>query len=74
MSNNVLEGDFDSRVHLYVYDEMIRDTALSEIINTRHENVKYLPGIKLPNNLVRKFLQCFGICIIQNIFVLDRCK
>ncbi|EDW97987.1 uncharacterized protein LOC6537730 [Drosophila yakuba] len=52
VSNNVLEGDFDSRVHLYVYDEMIRDTALSEIINTRHENVKYLPGIKLPNNLI----------------------
>ncbi|XP_002032185.2 titin isoform X1 [Drosophila sechellia] len=52
VSNNVLEGDFDSRVHLYVYDEMIRDTALSEIINTRHENFKYLPGIKLPNNLI----------------------
>ncbi|EDX13909.1 GD20943 [Drosophila simulans] len=52
VSNNVLEGDFDSRVHLYVYDEMIGDTALSEIINTRHENVKYLPGIKLPNNLI----------------------
>ncbi|EDV54160.1 uncharacterized protein LOC6555194 [Drosophila erecta] len=52
VSNNVLVGDFDSRVHLYVSDEMIRDTALSEIINTRHENVKYLPGIKLPNNLI----------------------
>lgn len=24
---------------------------LSEIINSKHENVKYLPGIRLPNNV-----------------------
>lgn len=27
-------------------------TKLSQIINTQHENVKYLPGVKLPENLV----------------------
>ncbi|KAH8383232.1 hypothetical protein KR009_007538 [Drosophila setifemur] len=52
VSNNVLKGNFDSRVHIYVYDELIRSTLLSEVINKRHENVKYLPGIKLPRNLV----------------------
>ncbi|XP_017082706.2 uncharacterized protein LOC108115658 [Drosophila eugracilis] len=52
VSNNVLKGGFDSQVHIYVYDEMIRNTALSEVINSHHENVKYLPGIKLPNNLI----------------------
>jgi len=26
-------------------------TKLSDIINTQHENVKYLPGVKLPENL-----------------------
>jgi glycerol-3-phosphate dehydrogenase (NAD+) len=25
---------------------------LTEIINTEHENVKYLPGIKLPDNVL----------------------
>ncbi|XP_037730156.1 uncharacterized protein LOC119560659 [Drosophila subpulchrella] len=52
VSNNVLKGDFDSRVHIYVYDEMIRNSVLSEVINSRHENIKYLPGIKLPTNLI----------------------
>ncbi|KAH8288733.1 hypothetical protein KR054_008826, partial [Drosophila jambulina] len=54
ISKNVLKlkGDFDERVHIYVYDDPIRNTLLSEVINHRHENVKYLPGIKLPRNLV----------------------
>ncbi|XP_043065024.1 titin homolog [Drosophila ficusphila] len=52
VSNNVLKGDFDSRVHIYVNDEMIDDKVLSEVINSHHENVKYLPGIKLSNNLL----------------------
>lgn len=30
---------------------MINGRKLTEIINEQHENVKYLPGIKLPNNL-----------------------
>ncbi|XP_017131675.1 uncharacterized protein LOC108148882 [Drosophila elegans] len=52
VSSNVLQGDFDRRVHMYVNDEMIRNSMLSEVINSRHENVKYLPGIKLPKNLI----------------------
>lgn len=43
---------FDERVTMYVYEEMIEGKKLTEIINTTHENVKYLPGHKLPPNVV----------------------
>ena len=45
-------------VNMWVFEEEVTlpdtgETAkLSEIINKRHENVKYLPGIKLPENIV----------------------
>ena len=38
---------------MWVYEEMIDGRKLTEIINTEHENVKYLPGHKLPKNVVR---------------------
>lgn len=44
--------NFDDRVTMYVYEEMIDGKKLTEIINTTHENVKYLPGHKLPENIV----------------------
>lgn len=37
---------------MWVYEELIDGKKLSEIINTEHENVKYLPGHKLPQNVV----------------------
>ena len=37
---------------MYVYEENINGRKLTEIINTEHENVKYLPGHKLPINVV----------------------
>jgi glycerol-3-phosphate dehydrogenase (NAD+) len=37
---------------MYVFEETINGEKLTEIINTRHENVKYLPGHKLPDNVV----------------------
>lgn len=43
---------FDDRVTMYVYEEMINGQKLTEIINETHENVKYLPGHKLPPNVV----------------------
>lgn len=43
---------FTHDVKMWVYEEQINDENLSEIINTRHENIKYLPGVKLPNNLI----------------------
>lgn len=43
---------FDPMVNMWVYEEMIDGRKLTEIINTDHENVKYLPGHKLPKNVV----------------------
>lgn len=43
---------FDPIVKMWVYEEMIDGRKLTEIINTEHENVKYLPGHKLPKNVV----------------------
>ena len=53
IGNNVSGNEsFETRVPMYVYEEMIDGKKLSEIINTQHENVKYLPGHKLPSNVV----------------------
>lgn len=38
---------------MWVYEEEVGGRKLTEIINTEHENVKYLPGYKLPSNVVR---------------------
>lgn len=42
----------DEHVTMYVYEEIINGKKLTEIINETHENVKYLPGHKLPENVV----------------------
>lgn len=50
---NAAENDmFDSTVNMWVYEEMVEGRKLTEIINEDHENVKYLPGVKLPENVV----------------------
>mmetsp|Transcript_16443 Transcript_16443/g.33177 ORF Transcript_16443/g.33177 Transcript_16443/m.33177 type:complete len:400 (+) Transcript_16443:388-1587(+) len=51
----------DTQVNMWVYEEDIELTSpdgthkikekLSHLINQRHENVKYLPGIPLPTNI-----------------------
>lgn len=48
--------EFNDRVTMYVFEEMINGKKLTEIINETHENVKYLPGHKLPSNVVSKNL------------------
>ncbi|KAM5287671.1 glycerol-3-phosphate dehydrogenase [NAD(+)], cytoplasmic isoform 1-T1 [Ctenodactylus gundi] len=42
---------FDPRVTMWVFEEDVGGRKLTEIINTEHENVKYLPGHKLPPNV-----------------------
>ncbi len=44
---------FDSTVNMWVFEETVNGRKLTEIINTDHDNVKYLPGHKLPENVVR---------------------
>lgn len=47
---------FETTVHMYVHQEKVRhhgqELDLTDVINTYHENVKYLPGIILPFNVV----------------------
>jgi len=47
------QDDFFAKdVNMFVYEEMYKGKKLTEIINTQHENVKYLPGHKLPENVI----------------------
>jgi glycerol-3-phosphate dehydrogenase (NAD+) len=43
---------FDPVVKMWVFEEKVNGRNLTEIINTDHENVKYLPGRKLPENIL----------------------
>ncbi|KAK6182604.1 hypothetical protein SNE40_010251 [Patella caerulea] len=54
IGNNVLAmpDKFVKEVRMWVFEEMVNERKLTEIINNDHENVKYLPGIKLPENVV----------------------
>ncbi|XP_029673915.1 LOW QUALITY PROTEIN: glycerol-3-phosphate dehydrogenase [NAD(+)] 1, chloroplastic-like, partial [Formica exsecta] len=50
-ANAKKQSSFDDRVTMYVYEEIINGKKLTEIINETHENVKYLPGHKIPENV-----------------------
>lgn len=43
---------FEETTKMWVYEEEFEGEKLSEIINRDHINKKYLPGIKLPENLI----------------------
>lgn len=43
---------FASTVKMWVFEETVNGRKLTDIINTEHENVKYLPGYKLPDNVI----------------------
>ncbi|KAJ7999408.1 hypothetical protein DPEC_G00194110 [Dallia pectoralis] len=43
---------FETTVNMWVFEETVDGRKLTDIINTDHENVKYLPGHKLPPNVV----------------------
>lgn len=53
-TNAAQNSKFENAVKMWVFEEMVNGRKLTEIINTEHENVKYLPGHKLPANVVRK--------------------
>ncbi|KAF1743090.1 hypothetical protein MXB_755 [Myxobolus squamalis] len=50
--NVAMSAEFESKVLMWVLEEVFQGEKLSHIINTRHENPKYLPGIRLPKNVV----------------------
>jgi glycerol-3-phosphate dehydrogenase (NAD+) len=43
---------YDDTVRVWVYEEVVDGKKLTEMINTTHVNVKYLPDHKLPENIV----------------------
>ena len=44
IGRNVLDREeFDDEVKMWVYQEQVDGKNLTDIINTEHENVKYLP-------------------------------
>jgi len=47
-----LPHKFVEQVNMWVYEEDINGENLSDIINISHENVKYLPGRLLPQNIM----------------------
>jgi len=59
---------FSTDVRMWVYEEEVEGGKLSEIINTRHENVKYLPGKKLPEN-VRAVTDLLKTCDDADILI-----
>ncbi|GME73559.1 unnamed protein product [Ambrosiozyma monospora] len=54
VAENAIERpqEFNKTVKMWVYEELVNGQKLTEIINTKHENVKYLTGITLPSNIV----------------------
>ncbi|RKP11922.1 NAD-dependent glycerol-3-phosphate dehydrogenase, partial [Piptocephalis cylindrospora] len=44
-------NNIDTAVNMWVFEETIEGRKLTDIINTEHENIKYLPGIPLPPNV-----------------------
>lgn len=55
---NAAKSDrFVTTVNMWVFEETVDGRKLTEIINTDHENVKYLPGHKLPPNVVSTSLR-----------------
>ncbi|XP_069472736.1 glycerol-3-phosphate dehydrogenase [NAD(+)], cytoplasmic-like isoform X2 [Ambystoma mexicanum] len=53
IGSNVRKSNrFNPIVNLWVFEELINGRKLTDIINEDHENVKYLPGHKLPKNVV----------------------
>eukprot|EP00802_Teleaulax_amphioxeia_P010864 Tamp_10894.p1 GENE.Tamp_10894~~Tamp_10894.p1 ORF type:complete len:369 (-),score=110.18 Tamp_10894:876-1892(-) len=49
--NCAMQAHLDTQVRMWVFEEIVDGRKLTEIINTEHENVKYLKGISLPTNV-----------------------
>ncbi|CAB4478096.1 NAD-dependent glycerol-3-phosphate dehydrogenase [Rhizophagus irregularis] len=51
-TNVVQQKGFDHEIKMWVYEEMVGERKLTELINEKHENVKYLPGVSIPENVI----------------------
>jgi hypothetical protein len=48
---------FENQVNMWVFEELVHledgtQEKLTDVINTRHVNLKYLPGVRLPSNVL----------------------
>eukprot|EP01135_Chromosphaera_perkinsii_P000874 Nk52_evm37s152 gene=Nk52_evmTU37s152 len=80
-ANAQTHEEFETDVNIWVFEEMIEGRKLTDIINQDHENVKYLPGIKLPENIIAipDLVQAASeadilIFVIPHQFVKGTCK
>ena len=46
------QDGFNHVVKMWVFEEIVDGRKLTEIINTEHRNMKYLPDFVLPDNVV----------------------
>ncbi|KAJ3261738.1 hypothetical protein HK103_004689 [Boothiomyces macroporosus] len=69
--------EFDNEVRMWVFEEIVQGERLTDIINTKHENVKYLPNIPLPKNVVavpELLKACEGATMLIFVFVKGVCE
>ncbi|KAF7971498.1 hypothetical protein HWV62_20964 [Athelia sp. TMB] len=45
-------SDFENNVNMWMHEEQVDGKDLTAIFNEKHENVKYLPGVRIPENVV----------------------
>eukprot|EP00079_Xenopus_tropicalis_P039031 XP_017952802.1 PREDICTED: glycerol-3-phosphate dehydrogenase 1-like protein [Xenopus tropicalis] len=72
IGNNIKKcASFQPTVNMWVFEELIEGRKLTEIINQEHENIKYLPGHKLPHNVVRLPRITSGMFLLPPLRVLS---
>lgn len=49
----MLKDEYDEQILMWCKEEILDNgSKLTEFINKKHENIKYLPGRKMPKNLI----------------------
>lgn len=56
--------EFHPAVKMWVFEEMVDGRKLTEIINEQHENTKYLPGYKIPENVVCTYVHAQSVVVL----------
>lgn len=68
VGGNVKENaGFNHCVKMWVFEEMIDGRKLTEIINETHENVKYLKGFTIPDNVVSLLAAVNIVCEYKHV-------
>lgn len=71
VANNTAHSPLiESKVNMFVYQEIVDGRKLTEIINSTHINVKYMPDFLLPENIVSvpSSLSCCSMSSLPFLF------